>query len=1294
MKRLSFVAVVLAVGVVLSASGQPASPTGEQLWRAYFQTNNTMATLEALQARIRENPDDDIAHAALAYIGRHRSTEVDRLDSFLAAIDASLYKPEAPLFVMESLLLIDTRDKARQMLDEVNGWLESGMGTPQMKERLVFAKALLQRRVGDFDASHETFASMGFLSQFMMIGPFDNAEKRGHDLEYGPEETLDLSIAHPGRNRDVSWRAFPVAPTQGFLNLHPVTAPSRESTVYLVTVVESSRAQRVELALGHAGAIKAWINGELVADMNRYHSAKPDQVLSNVALDEGDNVLLLKVSSGEAGAYGVYARFLKEAPDSVSTRFPTTDDDLSAGIPRLEQSIDSDTFLYEAVEIRQMKALGEASTADPFHHFLYARMLQVLDVMDENDQSVTSLITQLNQIHPANPMLLTELANAESQENRKRLALERVLELDPSDTAAFIGLLESDPSTAYARRGLERIERWSERNPLPDELTFLQARLIRQQGLPRMAAAMLGEWDDVSHPRQVLFMLDCVGDTLTTTNRKQLYEQALEEDPSFMEAVHGLRRIALEQADWDAHQTWLDRERVLDPYSIVGLLELARYYQAGFEYEASKEPLRDILELSYNNAEANRLLAIAQKATGDTEGAMASLTRSLEANPSDPWSLEYMQFLQPEDETYASPYLRDWEDIDVPDSLDLSRANAVVLLHQEIVKVHPNGNSNRTVKRVIRLLTDAGVSRNQLQRVFYAEGREDVIVKRARVWKPDGSYLDAPPVDKRSASSAGDAAATMYMDYSMATSQFPALEKGAVIEWEYEKISTVENIYADYFGDQFFVGDPSYEPTVETEYVLITPKQRNFHWEYTPPSYPETVDAVEIDPTPRIVESGSERVYHWTFASLPALPREPMMPPASEIMPYIIVSTFETWGELTAWYWQLIREQLEPGPILQERLVSVVDAYKQRNGMGPEDELSTWDKVRAVNQYVNTGIRYLALSFGIHGYKPYKVDDICTAQYGDCKDKAALAIAMLGELGVEARFVVLRTSDRGDINTSLPNMGLFNHAIYYLPDIEGRDYWVDGTATFFDATELPPGDAGAHSWIVGRDGEYSFKRVRHSEADDNGGVYTTVLNLDETGQATGYRSASYRGLYNPIIRRTYENPQKAKDMVDQILSSQYPGAFSSELKLSDLEDYSTSESLSYQMTLPGLASPRGNEWVIPSALFTDDLSARYAQLSSRVYDLVLSYPWTRTNIQRVTLPEGWDVSVLPSEQNIETAFGMYSRTITRDGREVVIQEELVFTPIRVAQEDYADFREFCRQVDQYQQEPLVVREEG
>ena len=1291
---------VSAIGFALLLLAAPfyALAGGEQVWTDFIQSGDADKALSAFEEAVETNPEDHLAHAGIAMLAASRpGDERDALEHWLLAADAGRSQPEAVLYLFQALQSPTHKEEYEQALTGIGQILEKEGLTDHFRAMLLYGRTLILNRLGRFDEAALIINQLGTVNRFWYCGPFDNSEEGGHNRAFGPEENLDLNASYEGRRKTVSWLPVPIEPSSGYIDLHALVEPSNESTAYLTTVLQSSAEGRCKIHIGHGGAMKVWLNGELLADVDRYHEVVPDQVNLDGKLNAGANTLLLKVSSGERGKYGVLVRVDPPKDGSISVPSPSEAQpkpDLTAHTP-VKVGEAPKTVNYEPLALQLLKAIGEAAGGHPHRPLFYALLLQRWQVADENDLSANTLLSQLTGLFPDCGLLWRLRGESEKQTNRQRLGYAFALEKDPADRAAFQNLLDYYSNAPYATQGLDLIRDWSEERELPGAARLVQARILNGKGLKEAALDLLRDEDEKSlAAKDRLFIYSMKSARLTDPQRRKALESIVQDYPYEANALHDLFPILLRLGDLDAAKALLEHERRINPFFTNGYIDMARYLQAKGDYQGSLEWLDRVTRVCPDRFEAHRLAAVAYNQMGEKDDAVAALQLALVAKPSDPWCLEYMDFLQPDVETYASPYLTDWKTIEEPEDLDLSKANFLVLLSQRIVKVHSNGNSSETVREAIKILTETGVRYQQVRGVYYEEGSEEVRVIRARVWKPDGTFIDAPAPVHRSASSASDASQRLYEDYRVAILQFQGLEKGSVLELEYEKKSRGENIYADYFGDLFYIGSGYLEPTVRTDYVLITPKKREFFWKYTAPNYPASVTAppLEAASKPKVDESGANRVWTWSFEKLPTIPREPLMPAATEILPYIKVSTFQTWAEMTQWIWNLFRDQLIPGTPVQERLAKVLAEYREKYGFAPDAELSDWDKVRAVNAFVNTGVRYLGLEFGIHGYKPHKVDEICNAQYGDCKDKAALAVAMLKEMGVEANMVLLRTTDRGEIDYELPSLGIFNHAIYYLPDVNGKEYWIDGTATFFDASELPSGDAGANSLIVKPGGDYEFKRIPHSKAESNGGVFSTTLKIDGEGTGRGHYAAEYLGLYNPIVRRTYENSVKAKEIIDRTLTGNYPGAQSSNVQLSDLQDYANSESVAYEMTVPQFGVKQGNRWTLPSNFYKEMMSQRFASLSQREYDLVLNNPWTRTNIYTLELPGDPQSVELPEDCEISGPYGEYTRKIERDGAKIVVRERVVFKPVRVSKEQYTDFREFCRLIDRHQDEKITYTE--
>ena len=86
------------------------------------------------------------------------------------------------------------------------------------------------------------------------------------------------------------------------------------------------------------------------------------------------------------------------------------------------------------------------------------------------------------------------------------------------------------------------------------------------------------------------------------------------------------------------------------------------------------------------------------------------------------------------------------------------------------------------------------------------------------------------------------------------------------------------------------------------------------------------------------------------------------------------------------------------------------------------------EKMKAIAQFVQHDIRYVAIELGIGGWQPHSASDVFAHRYGDCKDKVTLMASMLREAGVDSFYVVIN-DERGAVRQDMPAHNGFNHVI-------------------------------------------------------------------------------------------------------------------------------------------------------------------------------------------------------------------------------------------------------------------------
>ena len=140
----------------------------------------------------------------------------------------------------------------------------------------------------------------GFLTEWQLIGPFDNTELKGFDIAYPPEKEINLKAKYPGKSGDIEWKAFSTTDEYGTFDIAKQTAPHKGAVTYATTTFVVDQAREVEFRLGTPNAWKLWVNGELIFARDEYHRGTfLDQYKPTAKLKKGANVILLKICQNE-----------------------------------------------------------------------------------------------------------------------------------------------------------------------------------------------------------------------------------------------------------------------------------------------------------------------------------------------------------------------------------------------------------------------------------------------------------------------------------------------------------------------------------------------------------------------------------------------------------------------------------------------------------------------------------------------------------------------------------------------------------------------------------------------------------------------------------------------------------------------------------------------------------------------------------------------------------------------------------------------------------------------------------
>jgi tetratricopeptide (TPR) repeat protein len=1142
---------------------------------------------------------------------------------------------------------------------------------------LLGAYARLRR--GDIAAATRTAKALGYVDHWMVVGPFDNEGKGGFDTVFGPESDFGTPIvpgrAYSGKERPVRWRSAPDAFPFGYVDFASLMRPDKKTCAYATTFVSSktARDRNIEVWAGSGGALKMFWNGAVVVADAAERRYDADRYAAAVHLDRGamGNLTVKLCGSDSAPVFSVRLADEGGRPDPTILTTNTLEASTAAAqtVAAAEKAKPKAKALAKGVEgpVQAFERLVSAKGPRADDQASYSRYL----VATGGDDPAVHRARNLAEAAAASATIPRLLFAADLAEDRNQRArwIERAEKLVPKKRV--------DVRVTLARAALARESlNFREAFPLyaevlrvdPDNVAAMrgEVELYNEVGLRRTALALLARAAE-RNPRSVLLLnmyasqLRALGRDTDAADVEARYAAFRFDDRTLLSRYIDL---GVARRNRPATERWIDRLLASQPDEQWAFGTAARAYRALGEPERAVATYERALTLSPDDVGTLRALADLQGTLGHRTEQLSLLGRVLQVEPQNKDVREYVEHLEPTgsrlDEGFAWESDRFLKERHAP----ARGQNRRTILDLTVTTVFENGLSSKFRQIVFQPLTDAAAALARQYAFQYQADAERVQLRGARVFRGDGTVDEAIESGEGAADNPSIA---MYTSARTFYVQFPRLEPGDVVELRYRVDSmSSQNQFADYFGDVEYL--QSAEPTGHAEYVLITPKSRKLY-----------VDTKHLPNLKQSTEDrGNSRIYHFAADHVPSLVPEPAMPPWPSVLGFVHVSTYASWKDMGRWYWGLVHDQLD-----------VDDETRKLAHRIAEGKTTDLEKAKAVYDWVVENTRYVALEFGIYGFKPRRCVQTVTRGWGDCKDKAAVIVTLLKELGIDSTMVIVRTGMRGDFDSNVASLAPFDHAIAYVPSL---DLYLDGTAEYTGSTELPGMDAGAIALRINR-GDAELVRLPLLDPEKSIRRREVVATLRKDGSAQLDVSYETTGASAAAWRRRFHSEGTRRDRLAEDLGGEFAGfelaAGPAGVQVSTLDDIEQPVAVKVHGTASGLGRQEGQELSIPVTPGSR-LTPAYASLSTRRLPVKLPPLGTIDDTFVVKLPPGMRVVSAPPEAKADGPFGRYSVTVQRDDGKVVVKTRLTVKVVTVLPAQYAAFKQFCADADAALTPRLVI----
>jgi transglutaminase-like putative cysteine protease len=433
------------------------------------------------------------------------------------------------------------------------------------------------------------------------------------------------------------------------------------------------------------------------------------------------------------------------------------------------------------------------------------------------------------------------------------------------------------------------------------------------------------------------------------------------------------------------------------------------------------------------------------------------------------------------------------------------------------------------------------------------------------------------------------------------------------------------------------VGLGAPEPIARLRVRLTAPRERPVHWSLGGPP--------QAGQTPAESATDALTTYAWDLRDSPAIPLEPDTPGWYGSMPFASFSDFASWQEVASWGARLFQSPAAGPPLhawVQARM---------------REAASRDDFVLRALRFVQDEVRYVAIEVGMARRRPSDPNVVFARRYGDCKEKAALLVAILGDAGIRARPALVNSAAGHALDGWTPSPLAFDHAIVKVTMPGGAELWVDPTMTLQGG-----GLSEAQAWrferaLVLEDGVAGLAEL--PPAPDWANVVRIVDRYfppppgDAHGEARLHTERSYQGEVANVTRAVLhtQTREAAQNFIASRYETDFPGVRVSALDEQDDRDANVVR-LKADVVLPRFWTPMEDGAQYAATLKCRSLESFLARPGrERRTPLRLSYPLHVEHEIETALPfELTSTSESSAEDNAafrsRFAAAYHSRTLT------------------------------------------------
>jgi hypothetical protein len=327
-------------------------------------------------------------------------------------------------------------------------------------------------------------------------------------------------------------------------------------------------------------------------------------------------------------------------------------------------------------------------------------------------------------------------------------------------------------------------------------------------------------------------------------------------------------------------------------------------------------------------------------------------------------------------------------------------------------------------------------------------------------------------------------------------------------------------------------------------------------------------------------------------------------------------------------------------------------------------------------QYLQEYTRYVNVTIGIGGLKPYPASYVLTNKYGDCKALAIYMKSMLEAVNIQSYYTVVNAGDENPgIIKELPD-AQFNHAILCVP--LGKDtIFLDCTRKNVPAGFMGTFTQGREAFVIAYDSSHfinipslTAQEVKEESRHDYELSIGNHCNVDITSKKRGDNFDYFNSVQEYLDHSDSENLLRERHFW-------FPSFELKDWNLNQPYKDSAFITLNARLELNNFLKSYGNE--LGFSIYPLNIG-KYEKPADRKLPLYFEFPVNICDDYNYHLTSLLKVNFLPENQILASRFGRYLLNISCNGDIIHVHREFEIYKGEYNLGDYQEFYAFIQKV--------------